>query len=71
MAWSMPSGILPRLTDAGTSLTVMVYFLRNETVPGNDPSVTPFALAAILLLIVFALNTITALIGAKFKKGNN
>jgi len=70
MAYSMPSGILEHIHSAGTSLTVQVYLVFHEAPVGTSNN-TMLAIAAVLMVIVFILNTITGFIGTKFKKGNN
>jgi len=71
MAYEMPIGVTEHVTNAGSSLTVQVYLLFVENIPGANSHSTPFAVAAVLMVIVLVLNTITGIIGAKFKKGNN
>ena len=69
-AYDMPLGIFEHIKESGATLTVQLYQCFTERPPGMTDQ-TPFAIAAVLMIIVLVLNTITGLIGAKFKKGTN
>jgi phosphate transport system permease protein len=71
MGYHMPTGFFEHIQSAGSSLTVQMYLFFTEFIPGVDRTTTPFAVASVLMIIVLVLNTITGIIGAKFKKGNN
>jgi len=70
MSYNLPLGFFEHIRSAGSSLTVMLYLLCTEPIPGANEN-TPFAVAAVLMIIVLVLNTITGFIGTRFKKGNN
>ena len=69
-AYDMPLGIFEHIKESGATLTVQLYQCFTERPPGMTDQ-TPFAIAAVLIIIVLALNTITGFIGARFKKGTN
>ena len=69
-AYDMPMGFFEHIKESGATLTVQLYQSFTERPPGMTDQ-TPFAIAAVLMIIVLLLNTITGLIGARFKKGTN
>lgn len=66
-AYDMPQGVLSHVGSSGATLTVQLYQCFTERPPGMTDE-TPFAIAAILMIIVFVLNILTSLIGAIFKR---
>jgi phosphate transport system permease protein len=70
MGYNMPIGFFEHARSGGASLTVQLFLFFNERPPGSTEA-TPFAIAAVLMIIVLILNTITGFIGMRFKKGNN
>ena len=67
-AYEMPTSITSQLHSSGATLTVQLYQCFTERPPGMTEQ-TPFAIAAILLVIVLFLNITTVIIGKKLKKG--
>jgi phosphate transport system permease protein len=67
-AYEMPNGLIDQVGRSGATLTVQLYLCFTERPPGMTDQ-TPFAISAILILIVLALNLSTTLIGKKFRKG--
>lgn len=67
-AYEMPTNIISHAKASGATLTVQLYQCFTERPPGMTEQ-TPFAIAAILMIIVLALNLLTSLIGKKLKKG--
>lgn len=67
-AYEMPTNIFNQMNNSGATLTVQLYQCFTERPPGMTEQ-TPFAIAAILMLIVLVLNLATAIIGKKLKKG--
>ena len=69
-AYDMPFGIFDHIMESGATLTVQLYQCFTERPPGMNDQ-TPFAIAAVLMVLVLALNTITGFIGLKFNKKVN
>ncbi len=67
-AYEMPTNILGHLNSSGATLTVQLYQCFTERPPGMTEQ-TPFAIAAILMLIVLFLNLMTYIVGKKLRKG--
>jgi phosphate transport system permease protein len=66
-AYEMPTNVLGHVNESGATLTVQLYQCFTEKPPGMT-SETPFAIAAILMLIVLVLNLVTSRIGKKFNR---
>ncbi len=66
-AYDMPNSFLNHVNESGATLTVQLYQCFTEKPPGMTDE-TPFAIAAILMVIVLTLNFLTSLIGTSFKK---
>lgn len=66
-AYEMPASIANHLYSSGATLTVQLYQCFTERPPGMTEE-TPFAIAAILMLIVLLLNGLTSIFGKRLKK---
>jgi len=66
-AYDMPIGLFDHIMDSGATLTVQLYQCFTERPPGMNDQ-TPFAIAAVLMVIVLILNTITGFIGSRFNR---
>lgn len=67
-AYSMPTDMFSQIKQSGATLTVQLYLCFTERPPGMSEE-TPFAIAAILMILVLILNLVTSVIGKKLKKG--
>jgi len=69
-AYDLPASFFGHIMESGASLSVQLYQCFTERPPGMSDE-TPFAIAAILMIIVFCLNLLTGLIASKFRKGTD
>lgn len=61
----MPSSITGHVMEPGAGLTVQLYLYATE---GSSPEWVPYAMAAILMLLVFVINLASNIIAGLFKK---
>jgi len=66
-AYDMPTSFTGHLYSSGATLTVQLYQCFTEKPPGMTQE-TPFAIAAILMIIVLVLNILTSIFGKRLKK---
>jgi len=69
-AYDIPFGFFDHIMESGATLTVQLYQCFTERPPGMSDQ-TPFAIAAVLMVIVLILNTITGFIGSRFNRKAN
>lgn len=60
-----PAGVINHVTQPGTSLTVQLYIYATE---GGAPDWVPFAIAAILMILVLLINLLANFIAGLFLK---
>ncbi len=65
IAFDMPINVLSHIMESGATLTVQLYLYATE---GNAPQGIPYALASILMIIVFFLNLTATLVAKVMKK---
>lgn len=68
--YGLPEGLFRHIGSSGATLTVQLYQCFTERPPGMTEN-TPFAIAAILMLLVFFFNMLTMLLGRLLKKGKS
>ena len=61
----LPTGVLSHVREPGATLTVQLYLYATE---GGAPEWVPFAMAAVLMVIVLVIEILTNVIAAFFKK---
>jgi len=66
--YQMPVNILSNYKNSGATLTVQLYTCFSERPAGMTDN-TPFAIAAVLMIIVLVLNISTYIVGKKLRKG--
>jgi phosphate transport system permease protein len=67
-AYQMPGNILTNYKNSGATLTVQLYLAFTER-PAGMSDQAPFAIAAILMIVVLVLNVSTYFAGKSLKKG--
>ena len=63
--YTMPADYLRHITEPGAGLTVQLYLYATE---GAAPDWVPYAMAAILMILVFVINLTANIIAGLFKK---
>lgn len=63
--YTMPTSYVKHITEPGAGLTVQLYLYATE---GGAPDWVPYAMAAILMILVFIINLSANLIAGIFKK---
>lgn len=63
--YTMPSNVLKHITEPGAGLTVQLYLYATE---GGSPDWVPYAMAAVLMILVFIINLSANVIAGLFKK---
>lgn len=63
--YTMPSNLVGHVTEPGAGLTVQLYLYATE---GGSPDWVPYAMAAVLMILVFVINLTANLIAGLFKK---
>jgi phosphate transport system permease protein len=63
--YTMPTNVAKHIVEPGAGLTVQLYLYATE---GGSPDWVPYAMAAILLILVFAINLTANIIAGLFKK---
>ena len=63
--YAMPTNYAKHITQPGAGLTVQLYLYATE---GGAPDWVPYAMAAILMMLVFAINLAANIIAGLFKK---
>lgn len=63
--YTMPSNLIGHVVEPGAGLTVQLYLYATE---GGSPEWVPYAMAAILMILVFVINLSAHLIAGLFKK---
>ncbi len=63
--YAMPTNYVKHITQPGAGLTVQLYLYATE---GGAPDWVPYAMAAILMMLVFAINLAANIIAGLFKK---
>ncbi|BCN30069.1 phosphate ABC transporter permease PstA [Anaeromicropila herbilytica] len=61
----MPTNAVKHVTESGASLTVQLYLYATE---GSSPDWVPYAMAAILMILVFLINLTANIIASIFQK---
>ncbi|MCL2083414.1 MAG: phosphate ABC transporter permease PstA [Oscillospiraceae bacterium] len=67
-AYQLPGDIATHYKNSGATLAVQIYQCFTERPPGMTDA-TPFAIAAILMLVVLLLNFLTYIVGKGIKRG--
>lgn len=63
--YAMPANLLKHITEPGAGLTVQLYLYATE---GGSPDWVPYAMAAVLMILVFIINLTANIIAGIFKK---
>ncbi len=63
--YTMPAGLIQHAAEPGAGLTVQLYLYATE---GGSPDWVPYAMAAILMILVFIINLTANIIAGLFKK---
>lgn len=63
--YTMPSNVVKHITEPGAGLTVQLYLYATE---GGSPDWVPYAMAAVLMILVFIINLSANIIAGLFKK---
>lgn len=63
--YAMPTDYVKHIVEPGAGLTVQLYLYATE---GGAPDWVPYAMAAILMILVFAINLSANIIASLFKK---
>ncbi len=63
--YTMPSNVVKHITEPGAGLTVQLYLYATE---GGSPDWVPYAMAAVLMILVFIINLSANVIAGLFKK---
>lgn len=63
--YTMPTNIIKHIAEPGAGLTVQLYLYATE---GGSPDWVPYAMAAILMILVFVINITAHIIAGLFKK---
>lgn len=63
--YTMPSNAVKHVVEPGASLTVQLYLYATE---GSSPDWVPYAMAAVLMILVFVINLTANVIAGIFKK---
>jgi phosphate transport system permease protein len=63
--YTMPANIAKHITEPGAGLTVQLYLYATE---GSSPDWVPYAMAAILMILVFVINLTANIIAGLFKR---
>lgn len=63
--YTMPTNFAKHIVEPGAGLTVQLYLYATE---GGSPEWVPYAIAAILMILVFAINLAANIIAGLFKK---
>lgn len=63
--YAMPTNLSKHIVEPGAGLTVQLYLYATE---GGSPEWVPYAMAAILMIIVFVINLTANIIAGLFKK---
>lgn len=63
--YTMPANLAKHVTEPGAGLTVQLYLYATE---GGSPDWVPYAMAAVLMILVFIINFSANIIAGLFKK---
>lgn len=63
--YTMPTNLVKHIVEPGAGLTVQLYLYATE---GGSPEWVPYAMAAILMILVFIINLTANIIAGLFKK---
>ncbi|BCJ97228.1 phosphate ABC transporter permease PstA [Anaerocolumna chitinilytica] len=63
--YTMPANAIRHITEPGAGLTVQLYLYATE---GGSPDWVPYAMAAVLMILVFIINLSANIIASIFKK---
>lgn len=63
--YTMPSNYISHVVEPGASLTVQLFLYATE---GGAPDWVPYAMAALLMILVFMINLTASIVAGLFKK---
>ena len=65
IAFDMPLNVIGHMFNSGATLTVQLYLYATE---GNAPPGIPFAIASIIMILVFVLNMVAMSVAKMIRK---